>query len=134
MKSTRLISHLAVAAVLLAAPVAFAQANPSGSGQAAPSEPTQMTPPSSSSQMNSSGTMGRHGTGTASDTELETRVKQALQNDSKLSSEDISVNAKNNVVYLTGTVDNRADRSHAVEVASRVDGVQKVEDKIKVGK
>jgi osmotically-inducible protein OsmY len=71
--------------------------------------------------------------GAATDTDLEGRVKQALQQDAKLGAQDISVNAKGNVVYLTGTVDTRADRSHAVALASRVEGVTKVEDKMIIG-
>ena len=123
MKSTRLVSYLGAATMLLAAPIAWGQASP-GAG-VSPATPNQSE--------SGSGMTERHGTtASTTDMQLENRVKQALQQDPKLNAADISVNAKNNVVYLTGSVDNRTDRSHAVEVASRVDGVQKVEDKINV--
>ena len=124
MNSTRLVSHLAMAAVLLAAPVAWAQATPPQSGQMNPS----------GSQMNQSGSSATERSGSATDIALESRVKQALQNDNRLATSDISVNAKGNVVYLTGSVDNHADRTHAVDIASKVDGVKKVEDKITIAK
>lgn len=124
MKSTNFVSHLAAAAVLLAAPVAWAQMGQSG-GSAQGSG--TMNPAANGS----SETMQRHGA--AGDTELENRVKQAIQQDANLRTSQITVTARNNVVYLTGKVDTRVERSQAVEVASRVEGVNKVEDKLSVG-
>ena len=84
---------------------------------------------------NSAGATERHATerhAGESDSDLEHRVKAALKQDERVGTSNIDVSVKGEVVYLSGTVDTRVDRDRAVEVASNVEGVRKVEDKVTV--
>lgn len=61
-----------------------------------------------------------------------TRIRTNIANDDALSGADIKVDAKNNVVTLTGTVPTAAARTKALAVAKEVEGVSRVVDKLKI--
>ena len=62
-----------------------------------------------------------------------TRIRTNVANDEALSGSDITVDSKNSVVTLTGTVPTAAMRAKALSVAKEVEGVKRVVDKLKVG-
>jgi len=60
------------------------------------------------------------------------RVKKAIYNDPSLKVMDIGVTTEAGVVDLTGTVKSKAERTKATAVASKVEGVKKVKNDLKV--
>ena len=71
----------------------------------------------------------------ASDTWITTKVKTEFATTKGVSFPDITVNTKQGVVMLTGTVPSQAEREMAIRTARAVKGVKAVQaDKLKVGK
>ena len=66
------------------------------------------------------------------DTEVETKVREAILADPQLQSQHIDVEAEDSAVTLTGTVDSPALRERAVQLAGSVDGVVQVQEKLEV--
>ena len=66
------------------------------------------------------------------DSELTTKVREAILADPQLQSQQIVVETKDAAVTLTGTVDSPSLRERAVELADSVDGVAQVQDRLKV--
>src|SRR5437773_9817881 len=60
------------------------------------------------------------------------RVKKAIFNDPSLQVMNISVTTEPGVVDLSGTVKSKAERSRASAVATKVEGVKKVKNDLKV--
>jgi osmotically-inducible protein OsmY len=60
------------------------------------------------------------------------RVKKAIFNEPTLKSMDVSVSTEDGVVALSGTVKSKAERSKATAVATKVEGVKKVKNELKV--
>ena len=60
------------------------------------------------------------------------RVKKAIYNDASLKVMDIGVTTEAGVVDLTGTVKSKAERSRATAVATKVEGVKRVKNDLKV--
>jgi osmotically-inducible protein OsmY len=60
------------------------------------------------------------------------RVKKAIYNDPSLKVMDVSVATEDGVVSLSGTVKSKAERTKATAVASKVEGVKKVKNDLKV--
>jgi osmotically-inducible protein OsmY len=71
--------------------------------------------------------------GHATDRQLSTRVKQALSKDTQLRSTDVDVEASHGTVTLNGRVDQDSQRRKAEQLARKVKGVKKVENRIQVG-
>ncbi len=66
--------------------------------------------------------------------ELAARVKQALQTEAKALAGGVDVTAADGVVTLWGTAASEVARGRAAKIASGVDGVKSVENKIAVVK
>jgi osmotically-inducible protein OsmY len=64
---------------------------------------------------------------TASDAWITTRVKATFANSSTVDAIDIDVDTSDGIVKLNGTVDSAAERKEAIELASNVRGVKKVD-------
>jgi osmotically-inducible protein OsmY len=62
------------------------------------------------------------------------KVKKAIYSEPSLKVMDISVSTDDGVVELTGMVKTRAERLKAAQVASKVEGVKRVKNELKVGK
>ena len=60
------------------------------------------------------------------------RVKKAIYNDPSLKVMDVSVTTEAGVVSLSGTVKSKAERSRATAVATKVEGVKRVKNDLKV--
>jgi len=71
--------------------------------------------------------------GHATDRQLSTRVKQALSKDTQLRSTDVDVEANHGRVTLSGRVEQDSQRRKAEQLARKVKGVKKVENRIEVG-
>ncbi|HEY0333389.1 MAG TPA: BON domain-containing protein [Stenotrophomonas sp.] len=70
----------------------------------------------------------------ASDTWITTKVKSDLLATENVSGTDVSVETKNGVVWLSGSVKTQAEHDKAVAVAKGIEGVKKVDaSKLKVG-
>jgi osmotically-inducible protein OsmY len=67
-----------------------------------------------------------------SDTWITTKVKSKYVGEDALKHSDITVNTKDNVVTLTGTVASEAGRKRAVDIAKATDGVKDVVDKLTI--
>ncbi|MFP9231115.1 molecular chaperone OsmY [Pectobacterium cacticida] len=67
-----------------------------------------------------------------SDSAITARVKSALLADKSVTSSDISVETSNGIVTLSGFVGSQALSAHAVDIATRVEGVRSVSDKLQV--
>lgn len=67
-----------------------------------------------------------------SDTWLEAKLVTIYTLNSELSIFDIDVDVRDQVAYLTGTVDSQVEKDLATEIADSVDGVQKIENTITV--
>lgn len=68
------------------------------------------------------------------DTWITTKVKASLVTDSSVPATGIEVDTVNGVVFLTGTVQTKAQADEAKRLASQVEGVAKVDDsRLKVG-
>ncbi len=59
-------------------------------------------------------------------------VKSKLLADQTVSGMQIDVDTRNGVVTLTGTVENAAAKTRAIELARSTEGAVRVEDKLKV--
>ena len=66
------------------------------------------------------------------DSQLITRVREAISADRQLQSQDIDVETEDGTVTLTGLVDSTSLRERAVELAGHIDGVTDVTDKLEV--
>ena len=67
-----------------------------------------------------------------SERRIEEDVNEALTRDPELDPADIEVRVQGDEVTLEGTVDSRADRRHAEDVAAAVAGVWDVHNRLKV--
>ena len=67
------------------------------------------------------------------DTYIKTRVHTKFVDEDLLKGSDISVDVKDHVVTLSGTVPSEAGRDRAIEQTKKVDGVHKIVDKLVVG-
>lgn len=70
--------------------------------------------------------------GYVSDSAITAKVKSALLEDKSITSSDISVETSNGVVTLSGFVGSQERSSRAVQIATQVEGVQSVSDKLQV--
>src|SRR5688572_14780018 len=61
---------------------------------------------------------------------LAARVKEALLAEKSLNAHGIEVDAKDGVVTLFGTVENKARREQAAKIAAAVEGARSVENKL----
>jgi len=78
-------------------------------------------------------TAKQEGTGEyVDDSVVTTKVKAAILNDPKLKVLQINVETFKGVVQLSGFVDSKAMKDHAVEVARGVAGVKSVKDDMRV--
>ncbi|MGH8633692.1 MAG: BON domain-containing protein [Burkholderiales bacterium] len=68
----------------------------------------------------------------AADKELAGRVKAALVSERNLNAHGIDVVAKGGVVTLYGTAETRVRRDMAEKIATRVDGVKSIENKLAI--
>ena len=85
---------------------------------------------SSSSSMSSS---THSSTGTKiHDATITTKAKAELVGTSGLSAGDIHVKTRHGIVMLTGSVPDEAQRTQAVEVVRKIDGVQDVRDQLTI--
>jgi osmotically-inducible protein OsmY len=85
---------------------------------------------SSSSSMSSS---THSSTGTKiRDATITTKAKAELVGTSGLSAGDIHVKTRHGVVMLTGSVPDEAQRTQAVDVVRKIDGVQDVHDQLTI--
>jgi len=66
------------------------------------------------------------------DTAITTKIKAALVADSQVKATQVSVETKDGVVQLSGTVDSKKAESEALRVANQVDGVKSVKDLLSV--
>jgi len=66
------------------------------------------------------------------DSEVTTRVREAILADPLLQSQHIDVETEDSAVTLTGSVDSPALRERAVELAGSVNGVVQVQEKLEV--
>ena len=66
--------------------------------------------------------------------ELASKVKRALEGEAKIQAQGIDVTASNGKVTLWGTAATAAERKRAATVASKVEGVTSVENKLAVVK
>lgn len=66
------------------------------------------------------------------DVAVATKVRTAIVGDSQLKLRQIDVNVMNNVVQLSGFVDSASEKTHAGDVARKVDGVRSVKNDIVV--
>jgi len=62
------------------------------------------------------------------------KVKKAIYSEPSLKVMDISVSTDDGVVELTGAVKTRAERARAAQVASKVEGVKRVKNELKIEK
>ncbi|HKB11083.1 MAG TPA: BON domain-containing protein [Vicinamibacterales bacterium] len=67
------------------------------------------------------------------DTFIKTRVHSKFLDEDVLKGSDISVDVKDHVVTLSGTVPSEAGRARAIEETKKVDGVHKIIDRMVVG-
>jgi hyperosmotically inducible periplasmic protein len=67
------------------------------------------------------------------DTFIKTRVKSKFVDEDVLKGSDISVDVNDHVVTLSGTVPSEAGRQRAVDETKKVDGVQKIVDRLTIG-
>lgn len=68
------------------------------------------------------------------DSTLTAKVKAKLLSDDVLNALKIDVDTQNGTVYLSGVVDTPDQKRKAVQIAKNTEGVQKVEDNLKVGR
>ena len=72
------------------------------------------------------------GTSFLDDATVTMRVKKAIYNEPSLKVMNISVTTEKGVVDLSGTVKSKAEGSKATAVASKVEGVKRVKNNLKV--
>jgi hypothetical protein len=72
----------------------------------------------------------------SSDTDraITARVQEKIQSDSRLSGADIVVETRNGEVTLKGTVNSNADFTRAGKLAGWVDGVKRVDNRLKTAR
>jgi osmotically-inducible protein OsmY len=70
---------------------------------------------------------------TVSDATINTRVKATLAADELVKARNINVDTLRGVVTLNGTVNSAAEKSQAIALARKVEGVADVKDNLKVG-
>ena len=68
--------------------------------------------------------------GVVTDASITAKVKSSLLADPDVSGLRIDVDTRNGIVTLTGTVGTAAEKTHAVELAGKVDNVTRVEDRL----
>lgn len=68
----------------------------------------------------------------ATDRSLAARVKDALLAEKALNAHGIEVDARDGVVTLFGTVENKARRDQAAKIAAGVEGARSVENKLAI--
>ena len=73
----------------------------------------------------------RSATQTASDAAITGKVKSALALDELVKARNINVDTMRGVVTLNGTVNSAAEKSRAMQVARRIEGVTDVRDNLK---
>jgi hyperosmotically inducible protein len=66
------------------------------------------------------------------DSEVTTKVREAILADPQLQSQHIAVDTEDSAVTLTGSVDSPALRERAVQLAGAVNGVVQVREKLEV--
>jgi len=66
------------------------------------------------------------------DAAITARVKKAIYNEPSLKVMSVSVTTEDGVVDLTGTVKTKAERTKATMVATKVEGVKRVKNELKV--
>ncbi len=101
------------------------------------SAPDSAAGTSGSSDTSSSGASGSRGAGSSAgaaidDSIISTKVKTALLADADIKGTDISVETRQGEVLLSGFVRDKAQIDKAVKVASAVEGVKKVDNKMTV--
>lgn len=67
------------------------------------------------------------------DTFIKTRIKSKFVGEDLLKDSDISVDVNDHVVVLSGTVPSAAGRARAIEETKKVDGVDKIVDRMTIG-
>jgi hyperosmotically inducible protein len=67
------------------------------------------------------------------DTFIKTRVKSKFLDEDLLKGSDISVDVDNHIVMLSGTVPTEAGRQRAIEETKKVDGVNRIIDRLTIG-
>jgi osmotically-inducible protein OsmY len=72
------------------------------------------------------------GTSWFDDAATTAKVKKAIFDEPSLKSMNVSVSTEKGVVDLTGSVKTKAERSKATAVASKVEGVKRVKNDLKV--
>lgn len=77
-------------------------------------------------------TAARNAGNAVSDTVITSKVKAAILAEPNLKTLQISVDTENGVVTLTGTVDSQQNSDLAARIASGVDGVKSVDNKLTV--
>jgi osmotically-inducible protein OsmY len=66
------------------------------------------------------------------DAAITARVKTAIYNEPTLKVMNISVATEDNVVHLSGTVKSRGERTKAIQIARKVEGVKAVKSELQV--
>ena len=72
--------------------------------------------------------------GKMSDSDLKSKVKEALKNDAQLQKLDIDVSVDNGVAKLSGNVSDVRFKARAAKVASNVQGVKTVQNDLSIKK
>jgi hyperosmotically inducible protein len=67
------------------------------------------------------------------DTYIKTRVHSKFVDEDSLKGSDITVDVRDHVVTLSGTVPSEAGRARAIEETQKVDGVHKIVDRMRIG-
>lgn len=70
----------------------------------------------------------------ASDSAITTAIKAKLLADTAISTSDIQVITKNNVVLLTGTVPDQIEMDKAIKVIKEIDGVKNIKNQLRIEK
>lgn len=70
---------------------------------------------------------------TVSDATINTKVKATLAADGLVKARNIDVDTVRGVVTLNGTVMSAAEKSQAISLARKVEGVREVKDNLKIG-
>jgi hyperosmotically inducible protein len=120
-------SKLRIAILLAAVALAATGCDPGGDVESAPAAQT------ASAAVIAKG--GDEPVGTdqsVEDSELTTKVREAILADPQLQSQHIKVETEDAAVTLTGTVDSPSLRERAVQLAGSVDGVAQVQERLKV--
>lgn len=75
-----------------------------------------------------------HAGGQMSDSDLKSKVKDALKNDAQLQKLDIDVDVENGTAKLSGNVSDVRYKARAAKVASNVQGVKTVQNDLSIKK